>query len=64
MDVNLEVDKIKNMYLSYDSGKLTSTLINLDIEELCFCLACVLLKHILYGFKKDNQSMLVSRRFE
>ena len=25
--------KIKNLYISYDSGKLTSTLINLDIEE-------------------------------
>ena len=31
MNINLEYDKIKNMYLSYDSGKLTSTIVNLDI---------------------------------
>ena len=40
--------KIKNLYLSFDTGKLTSTLINLDIEELCYCLACALFKYIEY----------------
>jgi len=34
------------MYLSYDSGKLTSTIVNLDIEEMSFCLACAIFKHI------------------
>ena len=37
------------MYLSYEGGKLTSTLINLDIEELCYCLSCIVLKHIENG---------------
>lgn len=32
--------------MSYDSGKLTSTLVNLDIEELCFCYASAIAKHI------------------
>lgn len=45
-NINLEVDKIKNLYLSYDSGKLTSTLVNLDIEEMCFCFAKATCKHI------------------
>ncbi|KRX01221.1 hypothetical protein PPERSA_05621 [Pseudocohnilembus persalinus] len=45
-NINLEVEKVKNLYLSYDSGKLTSTLINLDIEEMCFCLASAVHKHL------------------
>ena len=28
---------------------MTSTLVNLDIEEMCFCLACALEKHLEYG---------------
>lgn len=48
------MDKIKNLYISYDSGKLTSTLVNLDIEELCFCLACALFKHIEYSVKIND----------
>lgn len=39
MDLNLEIDKIKQMYLSYDSGGLTSNITNLDIEELANCFA-------------------------
>lgn len=50
---NLEYDKIKNLYMSFDSGKLTSTLINLDIEELCFCLSCALLKYIEFNNNND-----------
>ena len=41
------------MYLSYDSGKLTSTLINLDIEELSYCLAGAVEKHIQFT---ENQT--------
>lgn len=37
--------------MSYDSGKLTSTIINLDIEELCYCLACAISKHIEFSEK-------------
>ncbi len=39
------------MYQSYDSAKLTSTLINLDIEEMCNCLAFALIKHINFNQK-------------
>jgi hypothetical protein len=46
------MESVKNMYLSYDSGRLTSTIVNLDIEEMSFCLACALLKHIEY-FNKN-----------
>jgi hypothetical protein len=37
------------LYLSFDSGMMTSTLVNLDIEEMCFCLASAIHKHIEYG---------------
>jgi len=49
---NLDVSQIKMMYQSFDSGKLTSTLINLDIEEMCNCLAWALIKHIQFSEKK------------
>jgi hypothetical protein len=35
---NITMDPIKNMYISYDSIRMTSTLLNLDIEEMCNCL--------------------------
>ena len=34
------------MYKSFDNGKMTSTLHNLDLEELSFCLSCALISHI------------------
>jgi len=37
------------MYKSFDNGKMTSTLHNLDLEELCFCLSCALIDHINVG---------------
>lgn len=27
------------MYQSFDGGKMTSTLVNIDLEEMCFCLS-------------------------
>ena len=53
-DLGLEYQKIKSLFISFDSGKLTSTLINLDIEEMTFCLACVILKFIEYGENKGE----------
>lgn len=49
------------MYLSYDSGKLTSTLVNLDIEEMCFCLACAIIKHIEYFSKQRANTSILTR---
>lgn len=46
--LNQELLKIKDMYSSFDGSKMTSTLINLDIEEMCFCLSCAIRKHIQY----------------
>lgn len=37
--IDLEVGRIKDMYLSLESGKLTSNITNIDIEELANCLA-------------------------
>lgn len=51
-DLGIEYQKIKSLFISFDSGKLTSTLINIDIEEMTYCLACVILKFIEYG---ENQ---------
>lgn len=48
-DIGLEYNQIKNLYISFDSGKMTSTLVNLDIEEMTYCLACVMLKFIEFG---------------
>jgi hypothetical protein len=46
--------KIKEMYTSFDSAKMTSTIINLDIEEMCYCLASALMKHLEFGIHFDN----------
>ncbi|EGR28093.1 n-terminal domain protein [Ichthyophthirius multifiliis] len=56
----LEYEQIKHMYVSYEGGKLTSTLINLDIEELCYCLSCIILKYIQQGetMKKQQESYI------
>jgi len=35
--------------MSIDSGKLTSTLVNLDLEEISFCLSSILLIYIGEG---------------
>jgi hypothetical protein len=32
------------MYQSFDNGKLRSTIINIDIEEMSYCLACAVYK--------------------
>ena len=34
------------MYQSFDNAKLASTLVNLDIEEICNCLSATLKKMI------------------
>lgn len=47
-NLNEELHKIKDLYASFDGAKMTSTLINLDIEEMCFCLSCAVSKHIEY----------------
>ena len=37
------------MYMSFEGGKMTSTLVNLDLEEMCFCLSQAILVHIENG---------------
>jgi hypothetical protein len=37
------------MYLSFEGGKMTSTLVNIDLEEMCFCLSQAVLIHIDNG---------------
>ncbi|CAD8211201.1 unnamed protein product [Paramecium octaurelia] len=54
---DLQMSQIKHMYLSYDTGKLTSTLVNLDIEEMSNCLAWAILKHIQFS-KRINYSTM------
>lgn len=51
---DLQMSQVKMMYQSFDSGKLTSTLINLDIEEMCNCLAWAIVKHIQFNNKKPS----------
>jgi len=34
------------MYSSFDGAKMTSTIVNLDIEEMCYCLGCAIQKHL------------------
>ncbi|CAD8167010.1 unnamed protein product [Paramecium octaurelia] len=36
-EVNLEREQIQMMYQSFDNGRLASTLINIDIEEISYC---------------------------
>ncbi|KAM3142118.1 hypothetical protein pb186bvf_005772 [Paramecium bursaria] len=54
---DLQMSQIKHMFQSFESGTLTSTLVNLDIEEMCNCLAWAVYKHIQYQ-KKQNQSIM------
>ncbi|CAK64566.1 unnamed protein product (macronuclear) [Paramecium tetraurelia] len=53
----LQMSQIRNMYLSYDTGKLTLTFVNLNIEEMSNCLAWAILKHIHFS-KRNNYSMM------
>ncbi|KRX00357.1 Cyclin-like protein [Pseudocohnilembus persalinus] len=52
LKATLEYQKIKQMYISFDSGQLTSTILNLDIEELCYCLGRAVVKHIEFSLKQ------------
>ncbi|CAD8086735.1 unnamed protein product [Paramecium sonneborni] len=36
-EINLEREQINLMYQSFDNGRLASTLINIDIEEISYC---------------------------
>jgi len=47
-ELNVEFKKIKDMYSSFDGAKMTSTIANLDIEEMSYCLACAIQKHVDY----------------
>lgn len=61
LDPQLDFESIKHMYMSIEGGQLTSTIVNLDIEEMCFCFACAVIKHIERGSEgevKDNTSKL------
>jgi hypothetical protein len=42
------------MYISFDNGKMTSTLVNLDLEEMSFCLSCAILAHIKNNVTKPT----------
>jgi len=46
------------MYKSFDNGKLTSTLVNIDLEELSFCFSLALLNHIRNGDSKTKKTPL------
>lgn len=53
MHPKLEIDKIKTFYQSFDSGKLASTIVNLDMEELCQCFAQTIIKHIEHNEENE-----------
>ena len=38
-EIKLEMKKIKEMYLSYDSATLTSNITNIDLSQIIDCLA-------------------------
>ena len=38
-EIRLEMKKIKEMYLSYDSATLTSNITNIDLSQIIDCLA-------------------------
>lgn len=37
---------------------MTSTIVNIDIEEICFCLACAIQKHIEYFHKSYEEGLI------
>ena len=54
----LRLKKAKDLFQSYDGSKMTSTIVNIDIEEISFCLACAIQKHIEY-FQKSYEDGLI-----
>jgi len=54
-EIKEELDQVarniqaKQMNLSFEGGKMTSTLVNLDLEEMSFCLSQAILVHIEHG---------------
>ena len=50
----ISLDPIKHMYMSLDNIRMTSTLLNLDIEEMCNCLAWAIQKHLDFGVKHQQ----------
>lgn len=48
------------MFISYDGSKMTSTIVNIDIEEISFCLACAIQKHVEY-FQKSYEEGLIEK---
>ncbi len=49
MNIDLQIPQIQNLYQSFDNGKLRSTIINLDIEEMSYCLAKGIFKMVQEG---------------
>lgn len=47
--VDLKYGRVKNTLRSFDGGKMASTIMNIDLEEMSYCLACAVLKHIQFG---------------
>ena len=45
-NLNAEFKKIKNMYSSFEGATMTSTIANIDIEEMCYCFSCAIEKHV------------------
>jgi hypothetical protein len=39
MEINLELDKVKSLYRSFDGSLMSSTIVNIDIEELVYAFA-------------------------
>ena len=54
----LQLNKAANCFQSFDGAKLTSTIVNIDIEEVCFCLACAIQKHIEYYEKSFEEGLV------
>lgn len=54
-DINLDLEKIKKMYLSFDSATLTSNIHNIDLQEIIDCFVEEIYRFI-------DQNALTSRK--
>lgn len=53
----MKFDQVKTMYMSVEGAVMTSTIVNLDLEEECHCIAAYLQSKIKPAEKKKERYM-------
>jgi hypothetical protein len=63
MEINLEIDKVKALNRSFDGSLMSSTIANIDIEELVYAFSGLVVSKIIPApkpqmhFEKEDESL-------